>query len=540
MTDLFIIEAPGKARQLEAILASLGLDARVQATKGHLMSLPDRLTPVGIDRSMRDFARAPIDPAIATRIRDEAAKADRVVIATDADAEGDVIAWDVAELISDLHASPVRARLRGMDADSICEAISEVSPVLKRDAVAGRTRAIVDRMIGAAFSGGGVAVGRVGTAILGLVAKQPPAVRKLRLVAPADDAGRPWTAEGDIRHPLDLETAQRLAALDLPALRTEAASPPLPSRPAHMGDIMVRAGDKLGIGPREAERSLQRVYEGGLMSYPRAGSRGVSRTVARKLAKLFKEAGHRFDDAVVPEKAENEVHDAPYPIGRVNVSHDPQRLGSDEGVRTMVARDLVRCGQKHAVETALTKPLDAFLAKHGFSREVREAVCAMEWRREIGPRYPGQVAWPESEVVERRPDTVLLEAVVSAGLGRPSTWANHVESFLSRGLVDEEMRLTDKGRTWLEGSPAELLDPRISAAIEQACEKVPERFLNDPSREPWELLAERIVTALPHPIRERIQAAADPAKHPLVSVREAFGVQGVEAEPELRTDLLHQ
>src|SRR3546814_15394932 len=94
----FINEAPGKARQLEPVLAKLGLDARVQATKVHLMSMPGRLTPIGIDRSMRDFARAPLDPTIALRIREEVAKAGRVVIATDADAEGDVIAWDVAEI----------------------------------------------------------------------------------------------------------------------------------------------------------------------------------------------------------------------------------------------------------------------------------------------------------------------------------------------------------------------------------------------------------------------------------------------------------
>src|SRR3546814_20238717 len=119
-----------------------------------------------------------------------------------------------------------------------------------------------------------------------------------------------------------------------------------------MGDIMVRAGDTLGIGPREAERSMQRVYEGGLLSYPRAGSRGVSRSVARKLAKLFKDAGQRFDDASVTEKSADAVHDAPYPIGRVPVSHDPVRLGADDGLRTLVARATLHSGKKHAPQTA--------------------------------------------------------------------------------------------------------------------------------------------------------------------------------------------
>src|SRR3546814_16940650 len=122
VADLFIIEAPGKARQLETILANLGLDARVQATKGHLMSMPGRLTPIGLDRSMRDFARAPLDPPIAHRIREEVAKAGRVVIDNAADAEGDVNAWDVAEPIRVLNPAPVRERLRGLVAESIREA----------------------------------------------------------------------------------------------------------------------------------------------------------------------------------------------------------------------------------------------------------------------------------------------------------------------------------------------------------------------------------------------------------------------------------
>src|SRR3546814_15373796 len=111
VADLFIIEAPGKARQLETILANLGLDARVQATKGHLMSMPGRLTPIGIDRSMRAFARAPLDPTLAHRIRAEAAKAGRVVIATAADAEGAVMAWDVAGLLRDRTPNQEEARV---------------------------------------------------------------------------------------------------------------------------------------------------------------------------------------------------------------------------------------------------------------------------------------------------------------------------------------------------------------------------------------------------------------------------------------------
>jgi len=515
MSDLFIIEAPGKARVLEDILKGIGIDARVQATKGHLYEMPQRLTPLGIDCKFREFARKLKNPDLGVRIREEANRAERVFIATDADSEGDVIAWDVAELISDIRPDPLRVRLKGMDEDSIREAISAAAPVRKADAVAGRTRAIVDRMIGAVFSRDGMAVGRVGTALLGLVDATAPTVFRLRLVAPAKDRGRPWVAECDVKSPLDLEIARRLAETDLPALDFRAATKPLSAPPGHMGDIMVRAGDRLDMSPKEAALSLQRLYEAGRMSYPRAGSRGLSKSVMRKVARALKQAGYKFDENLVKEKQDHEVHDAPYPIGRIDVQRDPVKQGHDEGLRTMVGRDLIKSGQQHVIQIAATETLRTHLLRLSFPKAVVEHVCALHWRREEGPRYPGQETWPESGIIERRPDTVLLEAAIKAGIGRPSTWAKHIDGFMARGLVDEQLRLTAKGREWIAASPAELLDPRVSNAIETACEKGAPGIADDPSREPWEVLAERIVSSLPEAIRSPlVNAIADEPPRP--------------------------
>lgn len=540
MPSLFVIEAPGKARQLQEILREIGIEAKVQATKGHLYSMPDRLTPLGVDRGFREFERKLRDPEIGLRIRNEATEADRVFIATDADQEGDVIAWDVAELIADIASDPMRVRLRGMDADSVREAVASPDPVSKRDAVAGRTRAIVDRMIGAAFSRDGVAVGRVGTALLGLVAKTAPVTGRLRLVAPSRDGGRPWVADCEIRAPITRQVATKLASTKFPALDAAAKAPAAARPPSNMGDIMVRAGDELDMSPKEAERSMQRLYEAGRMSYPRAGSRGLSRGVLRKVAKALQKSGYKFEESAVADKGASDVHDSPYPIGPVEPQRDPSRQGQEEGLRTMVARDLVRSGQMHSSESAVGAKAGAHLASLGFSPEVCSAVAALEWRREHGPRFPGQETWPESGTTERRPDTVLLESAVKAGLGRPSTWASHIESFMGRGLVDEGLNLTQRGEEWIAASPPALLDPRISAAIEAACERSLKGMMDDPSREPWEILAEKIVTALPDEIRKPLIASVDaepahPKADPLALYRPTTGLQDIVDSAKERT-----
>jgi DNA topoisomerase-1 len=507
MRDLFVIEAPLKARQLEELLQGLGIEAKVQATKGHLYEMPKRATPLGIDAAFRDFERKLIDPEIGNRLRAAVMEAENVFVATDADQEGDVIAWDVAELISDINSNPFRVRLRGMDADSIREAIDGAGLVSKRDAVPGRTRAIVDRLIGGVFSNNGVAVGRIGSALLGVIESEAPATRRILLVAPSKDGGRPWTAECDIKAPITEDIAKKLLAVRFPALDVELRESSAPTAPANMGQIMVRAGDELDMSPKEASESLQKLYEAGRMSYPRAGSKGISKSVMRKIARELKKAGYTFDEEKTPDKKAGDVHDAPYPIGSVQAQQDPVRQGHEEGLRTLVARDLIKTGQTHILEKGIGAIAAAHLKSKGFSPEVCAHVGALHWRREAGPRYPGQESWPKSKITTRRPDTVLLEAAVEKGLGRPSTWANHITKFMERKLVDESLMLTDKGREWISRTPPVLLNPQISAAIEQACERTVAGMMEDPDREPWEILSEKIVSVLPPDVSKPLVSA---------------------------------
>jgi DNA topoisomerase-1 len=519
MRDLFVIEAPGKARQLEELLQGLGIEAKVQATKGHLYEMPKRATPLGIDAGFRDFERKLIDPLIGQRLREAAMESDNVFVATDADQEGDVIAWDVAELLSDIHSTPFRVRLRGMDTDSIREAIDGASLVSKRDAVPGRTRAIIDRMIGGVFSNNGVAVGRIGSALLGVIRDDAPATRRVLLVAPSKDNGRPWTAECDIKSPITGDIAKKLVAVKFPPLDVERRESSAPTAPANMGQIMVRAGDELDMSPKEASESLQKLYEAGRMSYPRAGSKGISKSVMRKIARELKKAGYTFDEEKTPDKKASDVHDAPYPIGGVQAQQDPVRQGHEEGLRTLVARDLIKTGQTHIQEKGVGATAAAHLRSKGFAPEVCDYVGKLHWRRETGPRYPGQESWPKSKTWSRRPDTVLLEAAVEKGLGRPSTWSNHITKFMERQLVDDDLQLTSKGREWISRTPPILLNPQISAAIEQACERTVAGMMEDPDREPWEILSEKIVTVLPPEVsrplletidREPLRPKSDP------------------------------
>ncbi len=342
--------------------------------------------------------------------------------------------------------------------------------------------------------------------MLGLVAAAKPGIDHLRLVAPSKDGGRPYSAECPVEGVLTPAIAARLAEMDFPALGLRSREP-FRDAPGHTGDLMVKAGDALDISPRQASERMQRNYETGQLSYPRAGSKAYSPLVAQKMAEVLRKAGYGGAKATnFPPKPEGDVHDAPYPIGKVDLSSDPRRLDEDAGVRAVIARSVARAGVERVRETALAAPIGPFLVSKGIPPAVATHVASLDWRREAGPRMPGQEAYPESGVVRRRADVVMLERCIEAGLGRPSTWGRHIDRFMARGLVTDDLRLTAKGRRWHEASPEVLLDPRVSAAIERYCEKFPPSMMDDPDREPWELVAARITGALPPAIREPMES----------------------------------
>lgn len=95
---LIIVESPTKARTLSRFL---GKDYCIEASMGHVRDLPKSTLGVDVEH---DFAPSYIIPRDKTKqvnlLKDAAAKADEVILATDPDREGEAIAWHVAELLT--------------------------------------------------------------------------------------------------------------------------------------------------------------------------------------------------------------------------------------------------------------------------------------------------------------------------------------------------------------------------------------------------------------------------------------------------------
>ncbi|CAN0546064.1 unnamed protein product, partial [Laminaria digitata] len=198
MQAVIFIEAHGKIRSWGSISRSLGMESDVVATSGHLYRYPESLYPLGIKITKGqaiDTSRT-IRPEIDRRIRNalhNRKPGGEILIATDDDPEGDVIALDIMRVIVDVDPTLIdqclRIRPSAITKDGVERSIrisrdrsGDIDDLVSR-AVSGRTRALTDRWMGATFSRMvGAGCGRVRAGLLGAAlcwSKSPDMVRGL-------------------------------------------------------------------------------------------------------------------------------------------------------------------------------------------------------------------------------------------------------------------------------------------------------------------------------------------------------------------------
>ena len=104
MTNLVIVESPAKAKTIEGYL---GKGFRVLASYGHVRDLPPKDGSVDPDDGFAMLWQVSADRSKQLKaIGDEAKKADRLILATDPDREGEAISWHVREWLRGKKALP--------------------------------------------------------------------------------------------------------------------------------------------------------------------------------------------------------------------------------------------------------------------------------------------------------------------------------------------------------------------------------------------------------------------------------------------------
>ena len=304
--DIVVVESPAKARTIGKYL---GRDFKVLATLGHICDLPAKDGSVRPDEDFAmDYVANPRSAKPLKAIADAARKADRLLLATDPDREGEAISWHVQNYVRGRRGlgkmDVRRVVFHEVTRDAVGEAVRNPRDIDMDLVNAQQARRALDYLVGFTLSPvlwrkvpGSRSAGRVQSVALRLVVDREMEIEAFR---PREY----WTVAADLETPEGKPLSARLVALDgrrlgkfdladeAAARRAAAAvearrfavaaverkqvrrSPPPPFTTS---TLQQEASRKLGFAATRTMRVAQRLYEGvdiggetvGLITYMR-------------------------------------------------------------------------------------------------------------------------------------------------------------------------------------------------------------------------------------------------------------------------------
>src|SRR5580693_1005725 len=304
--NLVLVESPAKAKTINKYL---GKGYEVMASFGHVRDLPAKSGSVDPDHDFRMLWE--IDPKAAKRLNDIARAvkdADKLILATDPDREGEAISWHVLQVLKDkkaLKSQPVeRVVFNAITKQAVTDAMAHPRTIDQALVDAYLARRALDYLVGFTLSPvlwrklpGARSAGRVQSVALRLVCDRELEIEKFvrkeywslvaTLATPRQETfeARLVGADGKKLQRLDIgsgaEAEAFKQALETAAFTvTEVEAKPVkrhPQPPFTTSTLQQEASRKLGFAPAHTMRVAQRLYEGvdiggetiGLITYMR-------------------------------------------------------------------------------------------------------------------------------------------------------------------------------------------------------------------------------------------------------------------------------
>lgn len=491
----WVIEAPGKTDSLKMALKDAGfLNDRVFATYGRLYDLPD--DRLGLDPNNPNLvAWKAKRPDQIRKLKKMLEDADEVLIATDTDIEGELIASQVAHLCSENQVVD-RVHLTGFTAEYI--EIAELNrKKLDSDRVsAAKARRLFDRHLGFMLTQPKdpwrMSMGRIVTPLVQSLRDTPP---ESHIITKFLEDG--WHAIVRIPTTQAVHADTIMGILDaLPRPDIETRSTQAlehEKKPLTGPEALSLCCRSLKKPLREVIDSVQRNYENGKLSYPRTDSRHlgeISLLWAERMAVAY---SRPFDRKVASlranEKLERsyEAHEALLPlVDDVPDSSIPtSSLSSDEAVLRVIAMHSMSLGE--AAEQYTREIGEPRLNDDGkrwvhvlrsWSKGltfVRDRDADGNFLDPLRHELPRDSDVKQSNVRQWRHEIahIVMERLIQEKLGRPSTINLHAAK-IAQNYLDQFGSTNGRARMMLdlvaERSP-ELLKPTVAVQIEEALTK---------------------------------------------------------------------
>ncbi|QDZ08879.1 type I DNA topoisomerase [Sphingomonas panacisoli] len=488
--QLVIVESPAKAKTIEKYL---GADYRVLASYGHVRDLPPKDGSVKPeDGFAMDWENYPDKAKQLKAITDEAKKADRLILATDPDREGEAISWHVQEVLRGRRALPKdvqRVTFNAITKATVTEAMRHPRELDEDLIDAYRARRALDYLVGFTLSPvlwrklpGAKSAGRVQSVALRLIVDREREIEAFvaqeywSVAALMEQDGTSFTArlvkwngekidrltigaEGDaMKAKADVENGR----FTVQSVETKPATRN-PPPPFTTSTLQQEAARKLGFSASHTMRIAQGLYEDGAITYMRTDGvqmDGSAISAARNAIT------NRYDASYVPDKprmyqtkAKNaqEAHEA---IRPTDFAKDRAGSGDHARLYDLIWKRAMASQMASARMERTTIDLADGTGRHGLRATGQVVIFpgylalyeegqddeADEESRRLPRLRDGDVPAKREVTAEqhftqpppRFSEASLVKRLEELGIGRPSTYASTIQVLKDRDYVRVE------------------------------------------------------------------------------------------------------
>lgn len=499
---LVIVESPTKSKTIEKFL---GKNYTVKASMGHLRDLPKSTLGVTFlpdEEHANEFEPKYINIRgkgdLIKSLKAEAKKADKVLLATDPDREGEAISWHLAFILGIDPTSACRIEFHEITAAAVKDAIKHPRCIDMDMVDAQQARRILDRIVGYQLSPllwrkirKGLSAGRVQSVATKIVADRD---REIEDFVPVEY----WTLSAKLREgskgqlfeaeavkykgkKLELHNEQEARAAEealskadymvSDAVKKERKRHPVP--PFTTSSMQQEANKKLNFSAKKTMMLAQQLYEGvslgktsvGLITYMRTDSVRLADVAVDEIRNYIKQ---NFGSEFCPVKANHystkknaqDAHEAIRPTSIMRTPAEMQEHLTNDQLKlyTLIWNRVVASQMTDAVYDVTTLTIDAadyqlratgsvlkfpgFLQLHS-KYDDKEKDSKVPYV-EPGSKLLLYKLMPAEQHLTEPPahftEATLIKELEEKGIGRPSTFAPTIVTLLTRGYVVKEAK----------------------------------------------------------------------------------------------------
>ena len=499
---LVIVESPTKSKTIEKFL---GKNYTVKASMGHLRDLPKSTLGVTFlpdEEHANEFEPKYINIRgkgdLIKALKTEAKKADKVLLATDPDREGEAISWHLAFILGIDPTSACRIEFHEITAAAVKDAIKHPRCIDMDMVDAQQARRILDRIVGYQLSPllwrkirKGLSAGRVQSVATKIVADRD---REIEDFVPVEywtlsaklregSKGQLFEAEAvkykgkklELHNEAEARAAEEaLSKVDYivsDAVKKERKRHPVP--PFTTSSMQQEANKKLNFSAKKTMMLAQQLYEGvslgktsvGLITYMRTDSVRLAEVAIAEIRDYIKQnIGSEFcpakENHYSTKKNAQDAHEAIRPTSVMRTPAEMQKYLTNDQLKlyTLIWNRVVASQMTDAVYDVTTLTIDAadyqlratgsvlkfpgFLQLHS-KYDDKEKDSKVPYV-EPGSKLLLYKLMPAEQHFTEPPahftEATLIKELEEKGIGRPSTFAPTIVTLLTRGYVVKEAK----------------------------------------------------------------------------------------------------